>query len=176
VRIDLKTGIIIVLVGVIGLLLGLVVGKSSAPSQGPAVAAAPVANYGGDADGKLAKEFKEKVLLKVIRDNAKDLQICYFALLEKKPKVSEGVLDYIIQVEEDGKISNVKLIKNEFADGDMAECVTKKLMSYYLSPPPYGINRFIAHTIAFKSEATANKEAKERALKSQPPKVMPVNP
>ena len=135
-KIDIKTGIIIVLVGVIGLLLGLVIGKGSAPA-GQQMAAAPVANYGGDAEGKLAKEFKEKVLLKVIRDNAKDLQFCYFALLEKKPKITEGVLDYIIKVEEDGKISDVKLIKNEFGDENMGECVTKKILSYHLSPPPY---------------------------------------
>jgi hypothetical protein len=175
VKIDIKTGIIIVLVGVIGLLLGLVIGKGSAPS-GQQMAAAPVANYGGDAEGKLAKEFKEKVLLKVIRDNAKDLQVCYFALLEKKTKITEGVLDYIIKVEEDGKISDVKLINNEFGDEDMGECVTKKILSYHLSPPPYGINRFIAHTLAFKSEATAKKEAEERSSKNKPPMVMPVNP
>ena len=173
-KIDLKLAVIICLVAVVGILVGVVVGKGSGTAPSSSSHQAP--SFAPADDGKLAKEYKEKVLLKVIRDQAKDLQVCYFALLEKKPKISEGILDYIIKVEEDGRISEAKLIKNEFEDDDMGSCVTKKILSYYLSPPPYGINRFIAHTLAFKSEETAKKEAEERAKNNQPPKVMPVNP
>lgn len=170
-KVDLKLGVIIGLVGLVGLLVGGLLGRSSNPTP-----VASIASYGSDADGKLAKEFKEKVLLKTIRDNAKDLQVCYFDLLADKPKIMEGLLEYILKVEEDGKISEAKLIKNEFEDDDIGLCVTKKLLSYHLAPPPYGINRYIAHTLAFKSEETAKKEAEERAKNNQPPKVMPVNP
>jgi hypothetical protein len=79
-----------------------------------------------------------------------------------------------LKVEEDGKISSVQVTKNEFEDESMADCVTKKINGYYLAPPPYGINRNIAHVLAFKTEATAEREAKERQLKNQPPKVLPV--
>lgn len=170
-KIDIKLLIIILLVGIIGILLGIVIGKGFSPTT----TSSPV-NYGGGDDGKLAKEYKEKVILKVIREQAKDLQTCYFELLHKKPKISEGVLDFILKVEEDGKISNANLIKNEFGDGEMGKCVTQKLLSYHLSPPPFGINRYMAHTLAFKSEETAKKEAAEREKLNQPPKMMPVNP
>ncbi len=171
-KIDIKLIIIIFLVGIIGLLTGLVVGKGSTPVS----VSSPAPSFAPADDGKLAKEYKEKVLHKVIRDQAKDLQLCYFELLEKKPKISEGILDYVLKVEEDGSISDVKLIKNEFKDDQMGSCVTKKILSYHLAPPPYGINRYIAHSVAFKSEETAKREAQEREKKNQPPKVMPVNP
>jgi hypothetical protein len=127
-------------------------------------------------DGKLAQSYKEKVVVKVIRENAKDLQKCYFELLDKKPAISEGAMDVLIKVEEDGKISSAKITKDQFNDSNFQNCVTKKMESYYLSPPPLGINRYISHVLAFKSEATALKEASERAENSQPPKMLPVRP
>lgn len=174
IKIDLKLGIIIVLVGVIGILAGILIGRGS-PVQS-AQAPAPVSNFVPADDGKLAKEYKEQALVTTIRENAKDLQKCYLAHLETKPKVNEGVLNVLIKVEEDGKVSSASVIKNEFEDAEIADCVAEKLKSYHLPPPPYGINRNIAHVIAFKTEATAEREAKERELKNRPPKVLPVNP
>lgn len=170
----MKLAIIIVLVGVIGVLAGVLIGRGN--NTQTAQTAAPMSNFVPADDGKLAKEYKEQVVVSVIRDNAKDLQKCYLAHLDKKPKINEGVLNVLIKVEEDGKISSANVTKNEFEDDGIADCVSEKLKTYYLSPPPYGINRNIAHVIAFKTEATAEREAKERQLKNQPPKVLPVNP
>jgi hypothetical protein len=125
-------------------------------------------------DGKLAQTYKEKVVTKVIHDNALDLQKCYLNFLDKKPTITEGDMSILLKVEEDGSISSAKITKNNFQDNSFAECVSKKFESYYFSPPPLGINRYISHVLAFKSEATAEKEAKERAEKNRPPKVMPV--
>lgn len=134
---------------------------------------APVMQTPAD-DGKLAKTYKEKVVMKAIYDNAKDLQVCYFDFLKKKTKISEGAMDILLKVEEDGSISLAKITKDDFDDVAFEDCVSKKLQSYYLSPPPLGINRYISHSLAFKSEATATKEAKERAEKNKPPKILPV--
>lgn len=166
---------IIILVGVIGVLLGVLIGKRD--SVGPAPAPVSVANSFAPADdGKLAKEYKEQVIVKTIRENAKDLQKCYFELLAGKPEVSEGEITILFKVEEDGSISSAKATRNEFANVDFENCVTEKMKSYYLTPPPYGINRNISHVLAFKSEETALKEAKERELKNKPPKMLPVRP
>ena len=177
-KIDIKTGIIILLVGIVGMLVGVLLGKSSQSGGSQSIAQAPVQapSFAPADDGKLAKEYKEKVLIKTLFDNAKDLQKCYFELLDKKPKISEGVMDMLIKVEEDGSISQVRITKNEFQDNDMGECVADKVKTYFLAPPPFGINRYISHSLAFKSEETAKKEAEERAEKNKPPKIMPVNP
>lgn len=156
---------------IIGVLIGLIIPRgNNSPST-----SAPVASMQMPADdGKLAQSYKEKVIVKTIRDNAKDLQTCYFTLLDKKPSVSEGELVVLFKVEENGEISSVKVTKNDFNDSDFGDCISKKLATYYLTPPPLGINRYISHSLAFKSEETAEKEAKERAEKSKPPKVLPV--
>lgn len=125
-------------------------------------------------DGKLAQSYKEKVLLKTIHDNAKELQTCYFELLKKSPPVTEGEMNVLFKVEEDGKISSAKITKDQFNDKNFQTCISTKLESYYLSPPPLGINRYISHVLAFKSEAQALKEAQERALKNKPPVMLPV--
>ena len=125
-------------------------------------------------NGKLAQTYKEKVLLKVIRENAKDLQTCYFDLLKKTPIITEGEMNILFKIEEDGKISSAKITKDQFNDKKFESCISNKLESYYLSPPPLGINRFISHVLAFKSEAQALKDAKERAEKSKPPMMLPV--
>lgn len=142
--------------------------NSSMPVQNSQVMQAPAD------DGKLAQTYKEKVVMKVIHDNAKDLQTCYFDFLGKKPATTEGEMAILFKVEENGSISSVKVTKNGFQDNAFVDCVSKKFESYYLSPPPLGINRYISHVLAFKSEATAEKEAKERAEKSKPPKMLPV--
>lgn len=165
-KLDFKLVTIIVLVGVIGILTGFIVGKSNNQTVAPAT---PVA-----VDGKLAKEYKEQVLIKVIRENAKDLQQCYFDLLGSSPKITEGNLTVLIKVEEDGKISSARVTKNDFQDSKMGTCVSGKLESYYLAPPPIGINRHISHVLAFKTEETALKEARVREEKSRPPKLFPV--
>lgn len=167
---DIKLIIIIILVGVVGIMAGIIIEKRSMnPSALPPI-------YGPADDGKLAKEYKDKVVAQIIKDNAKDLQKCYFELLENNPATSEGILTILIKVEEDGRISSTRIIKNEFENEEIAHCVSKKIGSYYLAPPPYGINRYISHTLAFKTEATAKEEAKQREKTNKPPKTLPVNP
>jgi hypothetical protein len=161
----MKQKVAIFLISFVAILLGIIIGKffsNSAPTQNPAD------------DGKLAQNYKEKVLVKAIYDNAKDLQKCYFGYLDKKPSVTAGVMNILIKVEENGRISSAEVTKNEFQDNNFASCISKKLESYFLAPPPLGINRYIAHVLAFKSEAEALKEAKERAEKNKPPKMLPI--
>lgn len=128
------------------------------------------------ADEKAAKGFKDKIISKVIRDNAKDIQKCYFEFLNKKPQVSEGEIDILIELKENGKVGSVEVTRNQFNDESFGSCVAEKIDSYFFAPPPIGINRFISHTLAFKSEETALREAKERAEKNKPPMMLPVKP
>lgn len=158
----------------LGLTTGLLIGRAPNSSPSPAPEATPAAFASADS-GKLAKEYKEKVILKVIQENAKDIQKCYLDYLNLKEGITEGLIDILFKVEENGKISNLEITKNEFNNQAMGDCVAKKMSSYYLAPPPYGINRYISHTLAFKSEETAKKEAEERAKNNLPPKVLPVN-
>ncbi|MFP5387378.1 MAG: AgmX/PglI C-terminal domain-containing protein [Bacteriovoracia bacterium] len=126
-------------------------------------------------DGKIAKEYKERSLVKVIRDNAKDLQKCYLDFLATRPTMQEGDIEIVVEVEEDGEIDSAKIIKNDFNNGDFESCLSDKLEDYHLPPPPLGINRYLSHTLSFKSEETALREAKERKEKEKLPKLIPIN-
>jgi hypothetical protein len=158
--------ITLALVAVICVLLGLLLGRQSPPAS---------SSYQMPADdGKLAKTYKEENLVKSIRDNAKNLQTCYLSYLEKKPEVKEGTMSLLLKVEESGQVSEVQMTKDQFENKDFENCLIKKIEKFYLSPPPLGINRYIAHELGFKSEETALREVKERQEKNRPPKVLPV--
>lgn len=165
IKFDVKY-MLIFLVGVIGVLLGLLVGRNSSTTSSSLQMPAD--------DGKLAKEYKEKNLVKLIRDNAKDIQTCYLDLLKKENKNIEGTLTLLFKLEEDGEISNTKVTGSSFNNNNFESCVTKKFDGLYLSPPPIGINRYISHDLAFKDEQTALKEAEEKKQNSKPPEILPV--
>lgn len=116
------------------------------------------------------------MIVRVIRENAKDLQKCYFDLLKKKPNISEGEMEVLIELKENGKVDDVEVTRNQFNDSQFASCVSEKIEDYYFAPPPAGINRYISHVLAFKSQETAEREAKERAEQNKPPQMLPVNP
>jgi hypothetical protein len=150
---------------VICTLTGLLIGKNLVSNPAPTQAD----------DGKVAKEYKERSLVKVIRDNAKDLQECYLDFLADRPTVLEGNIEIVVQVEEDGEIDSAKIVKNDFENKIFESCLSAKLENYYLPPPPLGINRYISHTLSFKSEETALKEERERKEKEKLPKLIPIN-
>lgn len=124
---------------------------------------------------KISKEYKERSLVKVIRDNAKDLQKCYLDFLASKPTVQEGDIDIVVEVEEDGEIDSAKIIKNDFNNRTFESCLSEKLEDYHLPPPPLGISPYLSHTLSFKSEETALREANERKEKDKLPKLIPIN-
>lgn len=168
-KIDIKIGIIVILVGVLAFLMGR--NSSQNTKSGAPVSTASVAP-----DGKLAKNYKQKEIVKTIRANAKDLQSCYLTYLEKKGPVNEGVIKILFLLRENGSVSEARTISNEFPDINFGECVASKMKSYHFAPPPLGINRNIIHELAFKTQETAEREAKERLKKNSLPKVLPVGP
>ena len=171
---DVKSSIIVVLIVVVAVLAGIVIGKRS--SDAPEQASRPQSEGGfvpAD-DGKLAKNYKQNELQKTIGKNSKFIQKCYFDLLDKKPAVTEGIVTFLIKVEEDGRISSAKATQNELGDNDLGECISAILTTFYLAPPPYGINRYISHELVFQSEETAKREAEKRLEMNKPPKVLPV--
>lgn len=160
-RIDLKTIVIIFLVLIIGLLGGYLVGKnrtSSAP-----VIPAPVSK-------QVAKEYKDSVA-KVIRENGKDIQKCYVEFLDGKPKIQEGKVDFMMKVLENGKIQTFEIIRNELDNEELSKCIKKFGSSWRLPPPPLGLNPYIPHSLAFKSEKTLKQEAEAR--KKLFPEILP---
>ena len=171
IKLDKKNIVIITLVGVIGILVGIIVGQSISKNS-KTTSPTPVIM---DQDGKLAKSYKEQVLVKTIRENAKDIQTCYLDYLAMKPKIIEGDFAFNIKVEEDGEITSMKMTNNDFKQDSFADCVTRKIKSYRLSPPPLGINRNIDHNISFKTQETADREALERSKSFELPKVLPVS-
>lgn len=162
-----KNILILILVAIIGTLAGVLLSKNFSQSSSSA--------YQMPADdGKLAKAYKEENLVKTIRENAKNLQTCYLEHLAKNPKIKEGVMNLLVKVEENGKLSEVKITKDSFQEIIFEDCLIKKIQKFYLSPPPFGINRYLSYELGFKSEETAQREAKELTEKGRMPKVLPV--
>lgn len=168
-KIDKKTSAIFVLVAVVAFLLGKLYSGNSSQSN-------LANNMAGVADGKLLRQYKQKEISKTVRENARDLQKCYLAYLDKKPQISEGVIKVLFLLKENGAVEESRVVKSDFPDPEFGKCANEKIKSYYFSPPPFGINRNIDHDLAFKSQETAEREAKEWAEKQKLPKILPVGP
>lgn len=169
-KLDPKTTIIIVLVFIIGILIGMNLSqKSTAVNQ----AEVPKSNSSSE-NGKIAKEYQLKEFMGFIKKNASKIQTCYLGYLEKKPKITEGDLKILAKVDEDGKMSAVKITQTDLPEDTLSDCVVKKFENLYLGPPPHGINRFLSHTISFKSVESAEKELKEKAAReNKMPLILP---
>lgn len=163
-----KNILIVILVGIIGVMAGSLWNKELNKNQS-GIMQMPAS------DEKLAKSYKEDNLVKNIRDNAKELQVCYLSYLDTKPGLKEGTMNLLIKVEENGQLSDVQITRDQFENKDFESCLIKKIEKFYFNPPPLGINRYISHELGFKSEETALKESKERLEKNRPPKVLPVD-
>lgn len=166
-KLGFKEYLILLLIGLVGLLIGVLITQK--PSQ------APVSYQQPADDGKLAKAYKDENLVAKIRSKGESIQECYLTYLTTSPEKKEGVVKILFKIEEDGLIGKTQVTENDFKNSKLEDCILEKFEKTYLAPPPLGINRFISHDLAFKLEETALKEAKERELRNQPPKVLPVN-
>lgn len=157
-KFDLKTSIIVILSSVILFLSGYILGNQ--PSRHtPRVL-----------DAESEKKYKDSVAMD-IREFGDAIGGCYRDFLTTKPKVSEGKIDLILKVQENGAVLEIEVAKNELSSDDLKKCVLDKLSSLRLKPLPNGLNPYIAHSLAFKSEATLQKEIEIQ--KNRMPKVLP---
>jgi len=144
----------------VGLLSGLLLSKNPSPQV-------------SEDSGKRSKEFQEKVIAPTLREYSKDLQQCYLEHLKSNPVKTEGSVFVVMKVEDDGSLSSVKIARSDFMENQMNHCLSAKIEKYHFAPPPMGINRFFSHTLSFKSEENAMREAKERKQEALLPKVLP---
>lgn len=168
-KLDLKSSVIVILLIVVAFMAGKMYNMNSDRGQ-------QNQNMSSAPDPKLIRQFKQKEINRTIRENARDLQKCYLTFLEKKTAITEGVIKVVFQLKENGNVEEIKVVKNDFSDDVFGRCVADKIKTYYFAPPPPGINRNIDHELAFKSQETAEREAKEWAEKQKLPKILPVGP
>lgn len=159
-KVDIKTGIIFLLSGVIFVLIGYLIGSRSG-------------NHSSEipADPKVQKEYKDQVA-RSIRSRSSEIKACYIDYLANKPKITEGKVDLVFDVEKNGVINGMESGLNELQDKHIEKCISQALSGLRFPPLPLGMNSFISHTIAFKSEETIKKENEMR--KNLLPKVLPV--
>ncbi|EQC48354.1 hypothetical protein M899_1447 [Bacteriovorax sp. BSW11_IV] len=164
-KMDSKNLIIVVLIVIVAFLTG----RNFSGQQKANSAPAPI-------DPKIAVAYKQKEVAKTIRENAKDIQKCYLSYLENKPEMNEGVIKILFKLRENGSVESSEAVSNDFENISFGDCVAKKFERYYFAPPPIGMNRNILHELAFKTQETAEREAKERSEQSALPKILPVSP
>ena len=70
-KVDVKTIIIVILIGIIGVISGFMLGNRKSGDNNSVAAA-----NNSVADPKVAKDYKRNEIMKVIRENAKEIQKC----------------------------------------------------------------------------------------------------
>lgn len=160
-KIDNKTVIIFILSSVIFILIGYLIGSHTINKSSEI-----------PADPKIQSEYKNQVA-RVIRTRSGEIRACYISFLDRKPKTIEGKIDIVFDVQKNGEIREMEWGLNELQDKEIQECTYKALTGLRFPPLPFGMNSFISHTIAFKSEETLKKENESR--KNLLPKILPAN-
>ncbi|MBX9768222.1 MAG: AgmX/PglI C-terminal domain-containing protein [Bdellovibrionales bacterium] len=114
------------------------------------------------AAGSTPKGEKEKQDPYVVREikntivkNAKLLQECWFAHLEKFPAQKKGKLFLDWTVSTTGEPTSVEVVRSEFDDEAFGKCTTEKIAKFHFPAPPWDRPKYIEYTLSFEKEEDA---------------------
>ena len=92
----------------------------------------------GPAPEKHITNTDKEAIQKVVKENVKELRVCYERLAQRDMEVSGRVdLKWIIQP--NGFVENVKVVKSQIKDEDTLECMIASLATWKFPKPLKGV-------------------------------------
>lgn len=101
----------------------------------------------GEEDPYIAGQVKNTIVKKF-----SEIQKCYNAFLETKPKVKDGLVTIDWQISVAGEVMNPEMVNTQFNNKDFESCITKTIAKWTFPPPPFKEAKYIAHKFRFKNE------------------------
>ena len=79
-----------------------------------------------------------EAIRKVVKENVKELRVCYERLAQRDPKES-GRIDLNWTIQANGIVGDVKVVKSEIKDEDTLECMIASLATWKFQKPLKGV-------------------------------------
>ena len=97
---------------------------------------------------------------KVVKENVKELRICYERLAQRDSKAS-GRVDLNWTIQPNGIVGDVKVVKSEIKDEDTLECMIASLATWKFSKPLKGVVLDVNYPFVFVRSEEEKKEKKK---------------
>lgn len=105
---------------------------------------------------KSEASYRKAVVQGAIRARTNQLEDCYNSYLQSQPTVVEGSIKIGWDVSPDGEVSAVRVIDNELASAEFADCVAARIRAWDFTPAGNGEVMVIAHKFNFHQRSPAN--------------------
>lgn len=110
----------------------------------------------GDGSEKSGKKAQDPYLLREVKNtivkNAKTLQECWFEFLKTNPELKRGSVYLDWSIKTDGTPMSVEVIRSDFNNEPMNQCLTAKIQTFTFPPPPFDQTKYIEYTLSFERE------------------------
>ncbi|PIT98897.1 MAG: hypothetical protein COT74_12755 [Bdellovibrionales bacterium CG10_big_fil_rev_8_21_14_0_10_45_34] len=119
----------------------------------------------GAQDPYVAREIKNTVV-----KNAKSLQECWLEFLKTDPPVKRGsvYLDWTVQT--DGVPQSVEVIRSDFGNEAMNQCLMSKIKAFTFPPPPWNESKYVEYTLSFEREEDPKPKIEPELVLTKNPK------
>ena len=97
-----------------------------------------------EADPYLQKQVKNTLIKAQAR-----FQECYTTFLTTEPETKSGKLVLDWQIQADGSVLRPEVVRSEFPQARLDECLLDEMRKIEFPPPPAGAARYVEHTFRF---------------------------
>ena len=102
----------------------------------------------------------KEAIRKVVKENVKELRVCYERLAQRDPKES-GRIDLNWTIQPSGLVENVKVVKSQIKDEDTLECMIASLATWEFPKPLKGVVLDVNYPFVFvRSEKKSSSNVK----------------
>ena len=114
----------------------------------------------GPSPEKYMTNTDKEAIQKVVKENVKELRVCYERLAQRDPKES-GRVDLKWTVQPSGLVENVKVVKSQIKDEDTLECMIASLATWEFPKPLKGVVLDVNYPFVFvRSEKKSSSNTK----------------
>ncbi len=106
---------------------------------------------GSSKESELKGPLDKTVIRHVVRRNRRSVQYCYQKALAKQPTLA-GVVEVSFTIGADGKVTNVKMVKDEIADKSVSKCMKTALERWRFPKPADGEPVDVSYPFRFESK------------------------
>lgn len=111
-----------------------------------------------EVDQKGLSPYHKREVNLTITKHKRNIQLCYNAYLETKPKTEDGKIQFDWQIEPEGTPTKVEPIQSDFTSDSFIKCIQKEIESWEFPPPPEkSRNTYAEFTFHFKKDMNLTK-------------------
>ena len=105
----------------------------------------------GNQQGKRKDIYKDIAVNNSLRKNARKVQACYNAFIQKKPTKTDGFVEFDWIILPKGKVKKAELIASNLQDTTLNDCILNIIRNIEFPPTPTGFETYMTYKYHFKT-------------------------